>query len=454
MSLYLGNDLISGNKPINLGVRNIGEVFPALLPVTDAGAHLLDGSLILGGGIYQGFVDYIANLYNANRTLATVVVRPIAISEGYELGTNSDDTYTAVSNNSFNTGDFPHYIAYSTSTSGESSSSSSSPDEHEIIVDPIDVPSPPSTVRLPANTEITFNNLGIFDYTFGDVTITFQILFDQCTYTGAIPNYFCTESEWQTSVSTYGACGKFVYDDVNNTVRLPKVTGKIDGTTDVNALGDLAPLMVKLPNITAYMRTDALDPSNIGGSFYVSQNESSGAEAQKSSYWRQGTFNFSASRSSSVYSGNGSDTTIHEQAIKMFFYIVVANSTKTDLNGKADTDLINATDQAKILMGGMAMPSDTYTNLTLGASGTQYTAPADGWFYIDKSGNNGTYVGFVNFGINNTYKYATTIPIYNTNGVALLPVKKNDKITVNYNAAGTTNVFRFIYAQGSESEAS
>ena len=51
MSLYLGNDLISGSKPINLGVRNIGEIVASPLPLTDAGLHLLDGSLIQGGGI-------------------------------------------------------------------------------------------------------------------------------------------------------------------------------------------------------------------------------------------------------------------------------------------------------------------------------------------------------------------------------------------------------------------
>ena len=28
-------------------------------------------------------------------------------------------------------------------------------------------------------------------------------------------NYFCSEADWQTSVTTYGSCGKFVYDSVN-----------------------------------------------------------------------------------------------------------------------------------------------------------------------------------------------------------------------------------------------
>ena len=87
--------------------RNIGEIVASTIPLTDAGLHLLDGSLINGNGIYSDFVDYIAGIYD-----------PTA-------------------------------------------------------------------------------------------------------------NYFCTEVEWQTSVATYGVCGKFVYDSVNNTVRLPKYNSKI-----------------------------------------------------------------------------------------------------------------------------------------------------------------------------------------------------------------------------------
>ena len=52
---------------------------------------------------------------------------------------------------------------------------------------------------------------------------------------GDYPDLFDTEADWQASVTTYGVCGKFVYDSINNTVRLPKITGFIEGTTDVTA---------------------------------------------------------------------------------------------------------------------------------------------------------------------------------------------------------------------------
>jgi hypothetical protein len=205
-----------------------------------------------------------------------------------------------------------------------------------------------------------------------------------------VPDYFCTEVEWQTAVTTYGVCGKFVYDSVNNTVRLPKVTGKIEGTTDINALGDLAPLIVKLPNITGSMNAvyelDA--PLIADGAFYLEtaspQNEGYSLSGQAGRVWK-----FAASRSSSVYSGNGTDTTIHEQAVNVFYYIVIATSTKTDiqvdiddiatdLNGKADVDLTNTSPSSSFAStldtAGIRTIVETYSN-----DWSWYRVYSDGW---------------------------------------------------------------------------
>ena len=347
--LYLGNNPIAGLvKPI--AARNIGEIVSSSLPLTDAGLHLLDGSLIQGGGIYQGFVDYIADLYAEN----------------------------------------------------------------------------PSA------------------------------------------NYFTTEALWQQSVTTYGVCGKFVYDSVNNTVRLPKITGIIEGTVDVSALGDL--VEAGLPNIKNQISIIAAKNQNgTNGAFYTGGYSYTDYEMD----WR----NFSndvgsvyagidLSKGSSVYKDNFNK--VQPQTIKAFYYIVIANSTKTDiqvdideiatdLNGKADVDLTNVTDTGYIKMAGASMPSNTYIDLTLGASGASYTAPASGYYWIEKaSTQNSQYVDCVVKDSNNTSKF--TVSIYYAYGGTiqriLVPVLKNDKLTVSYTAGGATNYFRFFYAQGSESEAS
>ena len=232
------------------GGRNVGEIISSTLPLTDAGLHLLDGSLISGTGAYADFVTYIAGLVS--------------------------------------------------------------------------------------------------------------------TY----PDLFETEANWQTAVTTYGVCGKFVYDSVNNTVRLPKITGIVEATTDLTALGDL--VQAGLPNIT-------------GDGFVIKASQTptgllntTGQRAANSASGNIGVIDwatFNASRSNSIY---GNSTTVQPQAIKVLYYIVIATSTKTDiqvdideiatdLNGKADTDLSNVPTSKGIL-------SESYVNGT-----SWYRVYSDGW---------------------------------------------------------------------------
>lgn len=165
-------------------------------------------------------------------------------------------------------------------------------------------------------------------------------------------NYFCSEADWQASVTTYGSCGKFVYDSVNKTVRLPKVSDILTGITDVSALGSL--VEAGLPNITGaiygtYSEAECLYACAGSGALYPS-----GYGGQSSSTDTPGAasgFAFDASRSNSIY---GNSNTVQPQTIKALLYIVIANTTKTaievdideiatDLNGKMDVDGSNAT---------------------------------------------------------------------------------------------------------------
>ena len=264
-------------------------------------------------------------------------------------------------------------------------------------------------------------------------------------YSSAL-NYFCTETEWQTSVNTYGVCGKFVYNSTNNTVRLPKITGFIEGTVDVNTVSNLTPAGV--PNILASWNVD--NYSWIGGSVYTGSDNRNGADGDKG-YQVQAIFD--ASRSSSVY---GRSNTVQPQSIKVLYYIVVANTQKTeiqvdidniatDLNGKANVSLSNVNGTGSSTGAGWAMPSDTYVGLTLGASGSTYTAPANGWVLFTGQGD-----GYIALTQGNITVYNT----FNTTGnyySIFLPVHKGI-FTAEYNNI-TLRAFRFIYAQGTESEA-
>ena len=124
----------------------------------------------------------------------------------------------------------------------------------------------------------------------------------------------------------------------------------------------------------------------------------------------------------------------------------------TDLNGKADRSLSNVDNAANILMAHNAMPSNKYVDLALGATGSFYTAPADGIFYIAKQGMDTESVSIHNVTVG--FNVQSMIPT-NTGSVAMyIFAKKGDVIVVNYSASLALYGFRFIYAQGAESEAS
>lgn len=91
---------------------------------------------------------------------------------------------------------------------------------------------------------------------------------------------------------------------------------------------------------------------------------------------------------------------------------------------------------------GFGFPSDRYDDLELGASGSSYTAPANGYFFISKSGSSGQYVKL-------TAKTMAIVSVSNGGqAIVYLPVKKGAEVRVDYNLSGATNAFRFIYAEG------
>ena len=245
----------------------IGQIIQSTIPLTDAGLHILDGSVILGNGIYSEFVSYIAGLVN--------------------------------------------------------------------------------------------------------------------TY----PDLFETEANWQTSVTSYGVCGKFVYDGVNNTVRLPKITGFTEGTIDVTKVGDL--IEAGLPEIFASSTTYWVGMSGNG------DPDGGGDTGGEPGGYVRRSIQLNTTGQSSIY---GNSTTVQPQSIKILYYICIATSTKTniqvnideivtDLNGKADINLsnINASQTAKNTIVGWSMPDySAGVSISVGS----YTPPSDGLIRVEGGNNN------------------------------------------------------------------
>ena len=316
--------------------RGLGEMVFSLLPITDAGLHLLDGSLLSVGGIYDSFITHVASLQTAH------------------------------------------------------------------------------------------------------------------------PGLFITEENWQSSVTSYGVCGKFVYTE-GVSLRIPKITGFIEGTLDSGALGDL--VEAGLPNITGESNIGGNAPKTVSSSGALKQvryqlNAVVNATSSDISDLAQTTLD--ASLSNSIY---GKSTTVQPQAIKGYLYMVVATATKTDiqvsidnittdLNGKAGTDLSNLSIVGKVAVAHLGMPSNKWVGLSIPVSMTQLTMPADGYLYSVIYASSSA-MGMMNMMNGTGFGNMKQVPA-NSAEKMYLPVRKGDVVTVEYHDLAQTTTMQFYYAEGSK----
>lgn len=143
------------------------------------------------------------------------------------------------------------------------------------------------------------------------------------------PTLFTDETSWQNSVTAYGVCGKFVYDSTNQTLRIPKATGIVEGTIVATAVGDL--VLAGLPNIDgefwsrpvsgeqdtsgAFGREDASDSSSNSSPVEIGPQVGSAPSTTLGA-----RVTFSAQRSNAIY---GNSSTVQPQTIKGYVYIAV-----------------------------------------------------------------------------------------------------------------------------------
>ena len=97
-------------------------------------------------------------------------------------------------------------------------------------------------------------------------------------------------------------------------------------------------------------------------------------------------------------------------------------------------------------ISGWAMPSKKRVHLTLGASGTIYKAPANGYFAIRKvAGGAGQVIRMFGGG-----EFGSSVISYaNGNNLeTFVPIAKGEDCTIYYTATGATETFMFVYAEG------
>ena len=279
---------------------------------------------------------------------------------------------------------------------------------------------------------------------------------------------FDTEANWQTAVTNYGVCGKYVFDSVNNTVRLPKWGNQIytkDIASTVPVKGNGMQVGWTNGNIntgSTYYSSNvawmAYPTSEYGNSVGASggNTTSSMPNGSKMGITTDGT-----------KSGMVTDLANITAPLDSYYYVVIATTAKTDiqvdideiatdLNGKTDVDLTNVNNSGMALASGWTMPSKTYTSLTVGANEATYTAPESGWVHWAQKHKGGT-IGLAVVNTNSDGLCMSSVaPSSSTSVYANLyiPISKGETFKIYYYSTtletDETNRLVFIYAKGSE----
>lgn len=164
-------------------------------------------------------------------------------------------------------------------------------------------------------------------------------------------NLFCSEADWQATYTEYGVCGKFVYNSTDNTIRLPYITGFIEGTLTESSLGNVTE--AGLPNITGILGTSGYvgeqwsKDSLLTGAFYkdTSLTEKRISDDVTAIANKEYNFGFDASLSNDIYNNSN---TVQPQSIKVFYYISLANTIKTDIEVDIDNIQTELNDTVRV----------------------------------------------------------------------------------------------------------
>ena len=145
-----------------------------------------------------------------------------------------------------------------------------------------------------------------------------------------------------------------------------------------------------------------------------------------------------------------------DEDLYLYFYVgetvqnanlINAGRIEEKLADKLDINAGNLTADGKSLIANLSMPSRKYIDLTLGASSSTYTAPANGWIVLSKNSSATNQYLCLGLGIADFNQRVYSSADNQTLNL-MSPVTKNANIYVEYSLAGVTKVFRFYYAEG------
>lgn len=260
-------------------------------------------------------------------------------------------------------------------------------------------------------------------------------------------------------------------DTENERVFLPRNNYFEQATGDVSEVSQS--VEAGLPNITG----DIVVTSNYSGVVATGAFYNTGKTATDIKTGGSGATSSQApiigmdgSKASAIYSNSN---TVQPNAVKKLLYICVGNiinyegitdvvnqgvdileQVNQGVESRVKLDCSNLTTEGTSLISGFAMPSGKYIDLEWGASGTVYTAPANGYFYAVGKNASSAYHDIALFvegtSLQNCLYSDFMLRETGVSSVCVfVPVKQGMKVTlVYYTALNTDRYIRFIYAEG------
>lgn len=153
-----------------------------------------------------------------------------------------------------------------------------------------------------------------------------------------------TESVWQNTFNTYGACGKFSW--VGGALRFPCITNFIQGLNNLTDLAKLTP--AGLPNIIGQF--NQMRNAVASGSFDVISTPYNGSWEHAVARSFDQSIKLDASKSSSIY---GNSTTVQPQSIKYPYIISVYSKIQNASNLVLDEIIEDSINKANITLNNL-----------------------------------------------------------------------------------------------------
>lgn len=154
------------------------------------------------------------------------------------------------------------------------------------------------------------------------------------------------------------------------------------------------------------------------------------------------TYSYSEEDNYWYYSTDSGSTWVNQTFILLGTITEIsADKSVSNFNPKQPFRAVDYSDKPTIASWGF--PSNKSVTLSVGASGTVYTAPANGWFNARGVITSGQYIEFT---VQSNGLNVVTQNVDSTAHTILCPVSKGQGVVFGYN--GTSIVLRFIYAEG------